>query len=72
MIGPLQAQQVVLRAVCYGAAEVRWVLERVDTEDAPESASDPAEESVGADDTAEADRGTSAIVAAPDLGDEPT
>ena len=33
MIGPLQAQQVVLRAVCYGAAEVRWVLERVDTAD---------------------------------------
>ena len=31
MIGPLQAQQVVLRAVCYGAAEVRWVLERVET-----------------------------------------
>jgi uncharacterized heparinase superfamily protein len=30
MIGPLQAQQVVLRAVCYGAAEVRWVLERVE------------------------------------------
>ena len=29
MIGPLQAQQVVLRAVCYGAAEVHWVLERV-------------------------------------------
>ena len=30
MIGPLQAQQVVLRAVCYGAAEARWVLERVE------------------------------------------
>ena len=31
MIGPLQAQQVVLRAVCYGAAEVRWVLDRIGT-----------------------------------------
>jgi uncharacterized heparinase superfamily protein len=30
VVGPLQAQQVVLRAVCYGAAEVRWVLERID------------------------------------------
>ncbi len=55
MIGPLQAQQVVLRAVCYGAAEVRWVLERVGTEDAPEPTSDPAEEPAGADGTAEAD-----------------
>jgi uncharacterized heparinase superfamily protein len=30
VIGPLQAQQVVLRAVCYGAAEVRWKLEQAD------------------------------------------
>jgi uncharacterized heparinase superfamily protein len=30
VIGPLQAQQVVLRGICYGAAEVRWALERVD------------------------------------------
>jgi len=29
VIGPLQAQQVVLRAACYGAARVRWRLERV-------------------------------------------
>jgi hypothetical protein len=29
VIGPLQAQQVVLRAVCCGVAEVRWLLERV-------------------------------------------
>ena len=27
--GPAQAQQIVLRAVCYGAAEVRWTLERL-------------------------------------------
>lgn len=27
VIGPLQAQQVVLRGVCYGAAEVHWTLE---------------------------------------------
>ena len=26
--GALQAQQVVLRGVCYGAAEVRWTLEQ--------------------------------------------
>jgi uncharacterized heparinase superfamily protein len=40
VIGPLQAQQVVLRAVCYGAADVRWVLEQ--TGIAAETASDPA------------------------------
>jgi uncharacterized heparinase superfamily protein len=28
VLGPLQAQQVVLRTVCYGAATVRWRLER--------------------------------------------
>jgi uncharacterized heparinase superfamily protein len=39
VMGPLQAQQVVLRAVCYGAAEVRWLLERLGT--AVEVASDP-------------------------------
>ena len=33
MIGPLQAQQVVLRAVCCGVAEVRWTLERIETGD---------------------------------------
>jgi uncharacterized heparinase superfamily protein len=27
--GPLQAQQIVLRGVCYGAAEVVWTLERL-------------------------------------------
>lgn len=27
--GPLKAQQVVLRAVCYGAADVSWTLERL-------------------------------------------
>lgn len=42
IIGPLQAQQIVLRAVCYGAAEVHWVLERVDLADAAE-AFEPAE-----------------------------
>jgi uncharacterized heparinase superfamily protein len=40
VIGPLQAQQVVLRAVCYGAAEVHWMLERTDLP--VEVASDPA------------------------------
>jgi uncharacterized heparinase superfamily protein len=29
ILGPMQAQQVVLRTVCYGAARVRWRLERV-------------------------------------------
>jgi len=29
VLGPVQAQQVVLRTVCYGAARVRWRLERV-------------------------------------------
>ncbi len=29
VLGPMQAQQVVLRTVCYGAARVRWRLERV-------------------------------------------
>ncbi len=28
VLGPVQAQQIVLRAVCYGAARVRWRLER--------------------------------------------
>jgi uncharacterized heparinase superfamily protein len=37
LIGPVQAQQVVLRAVCYGAADVRWVLECA----VPEVVSDP-------------------------------
>ena len=72
MIGPLQAQQVVLRAVCYGAAEVHWVLERVGTEDAPEPTSDPAEEPAGAAAETEADGDASAIVPAPVLGDEST
>ncbi len=27
--GPVQAQQVVLRTVCFGAARVRWRLERI-------------------------------------------
>src|SRR5262249_25944444 len=40
VIGPLQAQQVVLRAVCYGAAEVRWVLERADVEVVSDPAGD--------------------------------
>jgi uncharacterized heparinase superfamily protein len=38
VIGPLLAQQVVLRAVCYGAADVRWVLESA----VPEVVCDPA------------------------------
>ena len=29
VLGPMQAQQVVLRTVCYGAARVRLRLERV-------------------------------------------
>jgi uncharacterized heparinase superfamily protein len=29
VLGPLQAQQVVLRTACYGATRVRWRLERV-------------------------------------------
>ena len=29
LMGPLQAQQIVLRGVCYGAAEVNWTLERI-------------------------------------------
>jgi uncharacterized heparinase superfamily protein len=29
VLGPVQAQQVVLRTVCYGAAKVRWRLERL-------------------------------------------
>jgi uncharacterized heparinase superfamily protein len=29
VLGPVQAQQVVLRTVCYGEARVRWRLERV-------------------------------------------
>jgi hypothetical protein len=29
VIGPLRALQVVLRAVCYGAAQVRWTLQRL-------------------------------------------
>ena len=40
VIGPLQAQQVALRAVCYGAAEVRWVLERADVEVVSDPATD--------------------------------
>jgi uncharacterized heparinase superfamily protein len=35
VVGPLQAQQVVLRAACYGAARVRWRLERVASPKAP-------------------------------------
>lgn len=31
LMGPLQAQQIVLRGVCYGAAEVTWTLERIRT-----------------------------------------
>jgi uncharacterized heparinase superfamily protein len=40
VVGPLRAQQVVLRAVCYGAADVRWVLERAVQEVASDSAAD--------------------------------
>jgi uncharacterized heparinase superfamily protein len=29
VLGPVQTQQVVLRTLCYGAAKVRWRLERV-------------------------------------------
>jgi uncharacterized heparinase superfamily protein len=29
VLGPVQAQQVVLRTVCYGAARVRWGLQRL-------------------------------------------
>ncbi len=29
LMGPLQTQQIVLRGVCYGAAEVTWTLERL-------------------------------------------
>jgi hypothetical protein len=32
MIVPQQAQQLVLRAVCFAAAEVRWTLERADAD----------------------------------------
>jgi uncharacterized heparinase superfamily protein len=35
VVGPLQAQQVVLRAACYGAARVRWRLERIASPKAP-------------------------------------
>jgi uncharacterized heparinase superfamily protein len=35
VLGPLQAQQVVLRTVCYGAATVRWRLERMQVSDPP-------------------------------------
>jgi uncharacterized heparinase superfamily protein len=31
LIGPLQAQQIVLRGVCYGAADVTWTVQRVET-----------------------------------------
>jgi uncharacterized heparinase superfamily protein len=37
-IGPVQAQQVVLRAPCYGAAEVRWTFEQVQADDPAETA----------------------------------
>jgi uncharacterized heparinase superfamily protein len=30
LIGPLQAQQIVLRGVCYGAADVTWTVQRVE------------------------------------------
>jgi uncharacterized heparinase superfamily protein len=30
LIGPLQAQQIVLRGVCYGAADVTWSVQRVE------------------------------------------
>lgn len=50
MIGPLQAQQVVLRAVCYGAAEVHWVLQRMGLAQPPPRTPGPGEE---ASDTAE-------------------
>ncbi len=42
MIGPLQAKKLVLRAVCYGAAEVRWALERVEIDRPQHSADDVA------------------------------
>jgi uncharacterized heparinase superfamily protein len=35
LLGPVGAQQVVLRTVCYGAAEVRWKLERRDAPTGP-------------------------------------
>jgi uncharacterized heparinase superfamily protein len=70
MIGPLQAQQVVLRAACYGAAKVHWVLERVNTQDAPEQTDLPEEPAGGAEAT---DADGDAFTAAPalDLGGEP-
>ena len=37
LIGPLRALQIVLRGVCYGAADVRWTLRRVERA-APERA----------------------------------
>jgi hypothetical protein len=30
LIGPLQAQQIVLRGVCYGAADVTWTVQRIE------------------------------------------
>ena len=29
LVGPVRAQQIVLRAVCYGTSEVRWTLQRL-------------------------------------------
>jgi uncharacterized heparinase superfamily protein len=31
LMGPVQAQQIALRGVCYGAAEVTWTIERIRT-----------------------------------------
>jgi uncharacterized heparinase superfamily protein len=71
VIWPLQAQQVVLRAACYGAAEVQWVLERLTTQNASQPTSDGAEEPAGAAEASEADEGASAIASAPESGGGP-
>jgi uncharacterized heparinase superfamily protein len=71
MIGPLQAQQVVLRAACYGAAEVQWVLEHVTRQTGSQSTPEAAKEPAGAAETTEADEGAAATAFAPDSSGEP-
>jgi hypothetical protein len=62
---------VVLRAACYGAAEVQWVLEQVTLQNGSQPTSDYAEEPAGAAEASEADEGASATPSAPESGGEP-
>lgn len=65
VMGPLQALQVVLRAVCYGAAEVRWTLQRIVPVDAAEDARNAADSAEPAEAEADVAMSTS------DTGSEP-